>query len=464
MERHDPGYHPYPAAGGVTDAQAVARGLDTLTRWSAAMEWEDVPEPIRRRAALVLADDIAALYAARDEPELVAFQATLARSSGPPESRVFDGRGTLLDRYSAAVANGGAMDWAELDEGYRLALCHGGLYCLPALLAEADAGGASIADLLRALVIGYETCARIARCFTWDDLTLHAHGSLAAVGAAASIAALRRLPAENAAAAINMAATMVAPGPFNHAIEGALIRNVWPGVAAWSGMRAVDWLGAGIGGLPTGLHDVYARVFGGAVHPGALTKDLGENYALADGYHKAFACCQYAHAAIEATLALRARAAPAQIAEIHIDTHWRGRNLDNPNPITTLAAKFSMQHALAASAHLGTGGATAFGVSTLDDPTIAALRSRVTIGDFTPETQPPNDRPAHVRWTLKDGTILEETVMSAQGGPDRPFSPADVIAKMRAIIAPVDASLADALNRIAALDPDTLSRAWADTP
>ena len=34
-------------------AARIARGLEALTEWSAALRWSDVPEPIRRRAAVV---------------------------------------------------------------------------------------------------------------------------------------------------------------------------------------------------------------------------------------------------------------------------------------------------------------------------------------------------------------------------------------------------------------------------
>jgi 2-methylcitrate dehydratase PrpD len=257
-------------------ARRVAEGLSQLTAWSADLAWAQVPEPIRRRAALVLADDLAAIVAARDEPELNGLVDGLARSSGPQEATVFEGRGRRLDRYSAALANGSAADWCELDEGYRRVICHAGLYCVPALLAEAEATGATTEDLLRALVIGYETSARIARAFTWTTLTLHPHVSLAAVGAAASIAALRRLPAATAAAAISSAATMVVSGPFNHTVQGALVRNVWPGIGAATGMRAVDWAQIGITGRPEGLHDVYAAAFGGeAVTTPAVVSSSG---------------------------------------------------------------------------------------------------------------------------------------------------------------------------------------------
>ena len=187
-------------------ADAIARGLAALTDWSATLEWEAIPEPVRRRAALVLADDLAAIVAARGEPELMAMQDGIAKSSGAAEATVFNARAMRLDRYSAATANGAAADWCELDEGYRRVICHAGIYCLPAILAEAEAEAACVRDLLRALVIGYETAARVARAFTFPNMILHPHGSLAAVGAAAALAALRRLSGEAALGAISSAA------------------------------------------------------------------------------------------------------------------------------------------------------------------------------------------------------------------------------------------------------------------
>jgi 2-methylcitrate dehydratase PrpD len=441
----------------------VAEGLATLTAWSSQLEWKAIPDQTRQRAALVLCDDLAAMVAARDEPEVIAFHDGMALSSGAAEATVFNARGMRLDRYSAAVANGGASDWCELDEGYRRAICHAGIYCLPALLAEAEATGATGTDLLRALVIGYEITTRVARTFTWPNLTLHPHGSLAAIGAAASVAALRRVSARDAAAAVSSAATMVVPGPYNHAVEGALVRNVWPGVGAWSGMRAVDWVAAGITGRPESLHDVYANAFGATVTPDELTHALGEEWGLADGYHKLFACCQYAHSAVEAALALLQKAKASEISHIHIDTHWRGQTLDNPAPATTLAAKFSMQHILASTIIHGHAGAEAFHASTLHDPDISALRDRITIGAWQPEPEWPNDRPARLRWELADGTTLTEECLSARGGPDRPFAPQEIRAKVSIIVAAPYPAMGPVLERLMGLDSALLARPWAKT-
>ena len=443
-------------------AAQVGAALAALTDWSAALDWADVPAPVRARAAMVLADDLAAIVAARDEPELRAVQGGLVRSAGAPEATVFDGRGTRLDRYSAAMANGAAADWCELDGGYRRVICHAGIYCLPALLAEAEADSHSTTDLIRAHVIGYETAARVARAFSFPNLVLHPHGSLAAIGAAAAIAALRRLPGPDAAAAIASAATMVLPGPYTHPIRGSLVRNVWPGVAAWTGMRAVDWTLAGVRGLPSALHDVYADAFGATADPAQLSGGLGQDWAVSEGYHKLFACCQYGHATIEASIELGRQADWRRITAIHLDTHYKARVMDNPDPDTTIAGKFSIQHIAATAAVHGAGGAEAFSHTALHRPEVAALRHRVTMAPYLPEPDWPNDRPARVTWTLDDGTTLSAEVLSARGGPDRPFAPDEIAAKIRDITAAPYPAMAPVLDRLTALDGANLSRPWPE--
>ena len=47
-----------------------AEGIRSLTRWAVATRVEDLPRPVLQRAVRVLADDLAAIIGARDEPEV----------------------------------------------------------------------------------------------------------------------------------------------------------------------------------------------------------------------------------------------------------------------------------------------------------------------------------------------------------------------------------------------------------
>ena len=446
-------------------AALVADGIMALSRWAAAVDFASLPEAVWRRAALVAADNLAAVVAARDEPELRPLHDQLLSTGGAAEATVFRGGRPRTDRYSAAVANGAAANWCELDEGYRKVPCHGGLCVLPALWAEAEAAENTVREMLRALAVGYEAVTRFARAFPFPEPMLHPHATLPAVGAAAGVAAMRRLGEGRFLDAITGASTMVAPGPFNHAVNGALVRNMWAGVGAWIGLRSVDWAGFGIRGAASSPYDVFVGGLGAEPRPDELTAGLGQSWGIVDGFHKIYACCQYAHAAVESVEELLARRpdveAASDIERIVMETHWRGLALENSRPATSLAAKFSLPHIVASISHLRHAGAEAFSAASLRDPAIAALRERVELARYRPEPSP-EDRPARVTWLLRTGERLEAECRSARGGPDRPFAPSEILEKMRGITAPVYPRMAEICQALVALDDALLDTTWTD--
>ena len=444
--------------------EAVALGVRELADWAAGVTQNDIPPAILGRAARVLADDMAAIVGARDEPEVARFhERTLARAA-LPEATVFRGGTRRCDRIGAAVANAVAADWLELDEGYRPTPCHGGLYVLPALMAEAEAIDLPFGEMLRALVLGYEMVTRIARTWTPQAMTMQSHGRYAAVGAAAGVALARGKTGAEIAEAIGAAATLIGPSPRNHLAAGILVRNVWPAAGAWSGMMAVDWAECGIVGVPGAFHDVYGTVLGGRAHPERLAAGLGQSWALQDGYTKIYACCQHLHSAVEAAIGLRdqvlAHGTLDNIASIAVETHALALPLINPAPHTTLAAKFSMSHAMAAVLVTGSGGAEAFAATTLALPAIASLRPHVSVTRWAPELPPPNDRPARVTVALRDGRTLAAECLSAQGGPDRPLPPETALLKLAALAGPAYPRMPQVFGELTALGSPRMAQGW----
>ena len=443
-------------------AGRVARLLD----WAARLDAAALPPAVMARAALVLADDMAAMVAAASEEQVAKAQAALAATSAGREATVLAPGAPRLDRYSAAAANGMAAVWVELDEGYRLAPCHAGAYCVAASLAEAEAAGNDVGAVLAAVALSYEITARLARAFPFQSFSVHPHGCFAAIGAAAATARLRGLDPAAFTAAVTGAASMAYAGPYSHAVEGTLVRNAWTGVGAWTGMRAVDFARAGIGGATTTPYDVFAVCFKTDVAAEELDRDLGRDWAIAGGYHKLYACCQYAHSAVEASLELARRlpagTCAADIAEIEVATHPKGLTLTTVEPETVLAAKFSLPHIAAATATLGTGSARAFFGPTLTDPVIAALRRRVKLVPYDPIEAWPNDRPGRVTWRLADGTELSAQSVNARGGADQPFSSAELMEKGAELTGATFPAFAGVARRLVA-DPAAMrGDKWAD--
>jgi 2-methylcitrate dehydratase PrpD len=442
--------------------ERAAREVETLVRWAVGLSITEIPAAIHRRAVLVLFDDIAAAVASRDEPEVASARSALLRSSNGAGCSVWDGRGSRSDKWSAAAVNAIACSWAELDEGYRLAVCHAGLYAVPAAVAEAEADARVLRDLLLALVVSYEIAARFAVAWRFPPATLHPHGVFSPLGAAAAIGKLRGSDLPTFLAAIGASTTLSMGSPFSHALRGILIRNAWAAAGSWLGSRAVDLAEAGIGGSSSSAFDVYSRALSGVFQPGTLTEGLGSTWAIASGYHKIFACCQYGHSAVQACLTLRGRISLEDldaIDDVDVATHELGLTIDNETPESTLAGKFSLQHIVATTLLNGAADHNAFRANMLHDPDLVRLRRKITLSRFLPELPPPQDRPARVTIHLSDGRSLTEECLSAPGGPDRPLSDETILLKIGSLTEEVYPDLAPTVRRLlAAVEPEFDSR------
>lgn len=444
----------------------TGKAVRVLMEWAASARTQPLPEAVRRRAGLILADDIGAMVAASEEPQVSKARTQFIATSTGSEATVFARGAPRCDRYTAATANGMAATWCELDEGFRSAPCHAGAYILPALLAEAEANNASTVQLLGDLAIAYEITARLAMAFPFKIMTVHPHAAFVTAGAASAASLSRGHDAMTLLGAISGATSMAFAGPYKHAIEGALVRNAWTSAGAWIGMKSADWAEAGIAGIPETPFDVFVGAFGTDAEPDALTHGLGDIWSVSEGYHKIFACCQYAHAMIEASLALNKRLdvgrSAEDIAEIVVETHPRGMTLTTVEPETALAAKFSMPHAAAASAYLGTGGQRAFSDAVLRDERVASLRRRVRLMPHPAIGPWPNDRPSRVTWRFSDGEQWTASCDSARGGADQPFDEAVLVTKLVDNTEGVFPKMSALLQSIIHGERDVLSLGWRD--
>ena len=110
-----------------------------------------------------------------------------------------------------------------------------------------------------------------------------------------------------------------------------------------------------------------------------------------------------------------------------------------------MAARFSVPHAAAATLLVGNAGPDAFTTKTLTDPDIAALREKVRLQPFSPHRPAPNDRPSRVTVVYGDGERATAECLSARGGPDRPFTDAEILRKA--------ADLTEGCFRVSAIRP-----------
>jgi len=133
-----------------------------LAAFAAELETEAIPDRVRDRAGLTIADTLGAIVAGSTDDAVVA----LARRwtdgvSGGATVLGADGGETVPPL--AALCNGAAGTVLELDEGHRFAAGHPAIHVLPALLADAEIGYGDSDAFVRSFVAGYEVAVRTAR-------------------------------------------------------------------------------------------------------------------------------------------------------------------------------------------------------------------------------------------------------------------------------------------------------------
>lgn len=385
----------------------------------------------RERLCLVMIDNIAAMISALQEPPVQRLSASRLARSGEGQASAVTGH--RMDAPSAALVNAVAGSWNEVDEGYRPATCHAGLYTLPAVMAEVEHRNGRISDVFRSLLAGYEVATAYARAFSPPKpLRVHPHATLSTLAAASGLATLGGDGAPSLSEVVPVAVSMAMIGTFEHAPRGLLMRNAWAGQGAIAGFNALDFANAQLLSDSNEIRRLFENVLGFPINEDELHATR-ESWAVLDGYHKPYACCQYIHSAVEATYQITSQASgrirPESVQRVVVRTHPLAMNLVDTHPTTDLGAKFSVPHCVASVLTFASTDPSTFSARHLDNDDVRRVRSLVDVVPLDAVGPPPHDRPAEVTVELIDGTSATSLCLSARGGPDRPLGRDEILAK-----------------------------------
>jgi 2-methylcitrate dehydratase PrpD len=350
--------------------------------------------------------------------------------------------GERTSARTAALINATASHIAEMDDIFREGIYHPGSPTVGAVLAAAELTGASGADLLRAVAVGYEIGDRIAAAIQPAHYAYwHTTGTVGTIGAAAGVAELLRLDAERFAHALATATTMAA-GLQQAFRSDAMSKPLHAGHAAEQGLLAAQLAANGF----TGALDVLdgEAGFGNAMSDApdwdAAVAALGTPWGITQPTVKNHSCCGHTFAAVDAALELRNQGVRADdVREIQVATYTMAVKVaGNPDPKTAFEAKFSTAYCVAAALELGSVRLRAFDDEALADPRIRDLVARTTVV-AAPEYDAafPGQRAARV--TVVDGSGAEHEYVrtTRKGDPDDPLTDAELREKFDDLTVPV---------------------------
>jgi 2-methylcitrate dehydratase PrpD len=415
--------------------------LDRITSYVCRTSFDDLPEEVVQRAKEVLADTVAVIAAGAQEGEMKQLRDRLIAHGGRRAATMI-GVGIRAEPAKAAMFNGTAGTFLELDEGNQFGRGHPGIHVIPAALAMAEEKRFSGRDLLTGLVLGYEIGTRIGIACKLR-MSMHPHGTWGTVGAAVAVAKLMNYKEEAMEQIINVSSSLGLATSRRTMLEGGTVRNVYAGVSGYMGILAHDLVQSGFTGEADGLRTVYGAVVSDTFNPEAMTEDLGHRFEISRNYFKMHACCRYNHGtldALESILARRPdrRIAPDAVERVDVETYSLAAQLCDQEPRNVLAAKFSVPFAVATLLVHGRADVGCFKPDVVHDPTVRSLAQRVhVIEDPRLTAMMPARRPSKVRVTLSDGEKLEAETTMNKGDFEDPYGAGDLVKKYFSLADPV---------------------------
>lgn len=401
------------------------------------VEWALGPDALRPidtgHAITVVTDTIAAIIAASVEDEVAGFAEVAATERG---SSTILATGAKTSAFWAACANGLAAVRLELDEGNQFAGNHPSAHTLPALFATAEQRGNTGLELLQASAAAYEVAVRVARGMHLRR-PVHPFGTAMACGSAVGVSRLRKLDVATTVRAVLIAAALTPASTQRAANNGATVRNAITGVSAANGILATDLAVSGTTADDRALETVFGEILGDSYDVSRLDSQLGDERFLTRNYFKLHACSRWNHAPIEATETLLREHAigPRDIVAIRVATYDPAIRLNGHDVRTGFAGKHSIPYSVAARVVFRSNGIESYTDAAAADPRVRRLMQSVEVvedGDLT--RLAPEIRAARVTIRTTDGRDLTALEDRPPGGFDRPYSPAVLAEKHRAML------------------------------
>jgi 2-methylcitrate dehydratase PrpD len=366
--------------------------MDRLVRIGAPRSLE-VGSELQRRSAQVVVDTLAVVARGMEDQTCAAYGRAVGWRAGrartPEES---------------ALVNALATTVLQMDEGHRESRGHPAIHVVPAAVAVAAEADASGDELLAAVVAGYETAVEIGMVIQGMPAANHPHGSWATFGAAIAAANLWGADEAQRRTVLDAVASLrVHPmrGPEH---TGATVHHFYAGTGVQTAISLARGAVEGMTAPYGALESYYLPAFQQG-SPDDTPAAHGA-FAILGNYFKFYAACGHLHTALKAVERIVAQNGLGLdvVEAVVIDTYRAASLLDEREPATNLAARFSLPFLVGRILARGGIGHRAFTDEDLrDERTLKAARLVELRHEKDLEPLYPASRPADVTVRTVDG-------------------------------------------------------------
>jgi 2-methylcitrate dehydratase PrpD len=398
-----------------------------------ALDASRLPHAVRRKCEELLIDVVGLAVTARNE-DYVRSALAGCDDDGPCTAI---GHARALTAAGAALVNGTAIHGEDFDDTFEGGPVHAGAVVVPAVLAACERYSLNGRAALVGIAAGVECMCRLS--LVAPTLThkagFHPTAVFGAMGAAAGVGAALKLTPRQMVDALGTVGSM-AGGIIEYLAEGAWTKRLHAGWAAQSGIRAALLGRAGFLGPRTVFEGVHG-FFHGFAHTtkgdyDALIGDFGQKWVTETLAFKPYPCGTMTHPYIDCARRLAARGIKeddvvemiCEVGEGTVHRLWEPLAAKQ-RPANGYAGKFSTPYCIAAGFVRGNVGLGDFSDAAVRDGAVLALAAKVRY-QIDPKNPYPKNFTGHIRATLRDGSVVEESQPYMRGGAQEPLTRADI--------------------------------------
>jgi 2-methylcitrate dehydratase PrpD len=368
-----------------------------------------LPSEVKERVKQVIFDEIACAYFCRRSLAGHLSARYAEQAGGSAEARIY-ATGRRVSAPNAALANGAAGHGEEVD-GAHVVGGHPGASIVHAAVATAERQRATGADLLNAVVLGYDIGVRIVEAcgglFSVKDRFGLNSDFLYALGSAAASSRLLGLDAPRHCHAMALASFSTNALVALYAEKRHISKSLCNGQFSSAGVTGALMAATGLEGHEDIIGARYGvlHAWGAEGHRDAVVRSLGETFSIMGANFKFLNAGYPIHAPVEAALTLVSEHGinVDAIESVYVGVPTASMRVVDSRAMHNICLQDMLSAALV---HGGLKLRESPFPDILGDPAFVRLRPRVTLhGDPDLDRDQPNGRGAIVGITTAGGTV-----------------------------------------------------------
>ena len=412
--------------------QGSAAIAEQIADFALSMRLSNVPPDVIKHGRLLLTDTFGVAMSCQDMEHAAAVRKTVLSMGSAPQSTMW-GTGEKVMLADAILYNAALIHGADYDDTHVGGIVHPSAAVVSTAISVGEMTGASGAQILEAIIAGWEIIIRLALAAKgrFHDAGFHGTGIVAPFAAACTAAKLMKDSRETLINALGICGSQAA-ALQEFLRDGSWVKKIHPG---WAGHSAIYALSMARNGF-TGPKKVFEGDFGmWMTHCGGTDglaeafSDLGEVWHIREITVKLYPVCHMTHSFIDCMIALireeHFTAEDIESVECRIESRCypivcTPREVKT-RPNTDYIMRFSLPYVVAMAAEKQRVSPWEIDLEYAGDPAICALMDKIQCVDDDSKRNP-GYFPGYLTVTLKDGRRFVKDQRYEMGTAQNPLN------------------------------------------